>query len=74
MKYFEEVNKVLASKSLPPLTDEEKGLLMNHCRQIAMQWNMEPKATDSEHALKRQLTIALSNAIYDVLVKSRGYK
>lgn len=71
---FDEINKVLDSKSLPELTEQEKGLIMSQCRQTAMQWQMAPKATDHEYALTQQLKAVLSNAIYDVLVKTRGYK
>lgn len=73
MKFLEEVDKVLLSKSLPVLTEYEKEAITNNCRGRLMQWNVEPKATDNEYALEKQVKNTISNAIYDVLVQTRNY-
>jgi len=74
MAYLEETDKVLVSKGLPPLTDEEKGKIKARCQNAILQWQMTPKATGAEYALKKQLTLELSNAIFDVLVETRKYQ
>ena len=78
MKVFDNiflaVDEVLTEKSLAPLTIREKNHLLYRLRQSAIEWKMMQKATNAEFALNTQLQRVLSNAIYETLVKTRGYK
>lgn len=72
--YFNKIDTMLSGRGQEKLTENEKELIVAQWRQACLNWAHSPKATDVEFAVYKQLEVALSNAVYDVLHHTRKYE
>ena len=72
-QYFDKIDAILTGKQLPVLNDMEKHNLTGAWKVTCFKWLQEPKATDAQYALDKQLEQDLSNVTFDVLKQTRQY-